>query len=680
MLIILALISALLVFLYYQKTNPPLSTTWKWLLGIARFLFIFLVLLLIISPILHFTRETSQPPVTAIAVDVSESMTQLLEDSKTKKESAQEYLSAIQKFFDTQNKNYQIYQFSNGLNGDTIRTDILLSLDEIQKALQHQNLSDIILISDGLNHNNNNFWVLDQMHVPVSTIVLGSSPTYPDIGISYVITNNPVYLGIETEIKVGLESTHDNKNITLTLWKGEQSLASYEFSDIDKIDEVIISYSPQSLGFQQLKVTVELEKDEEINLSNNEREFILNIVKSRAKINLITSQPNWDATFFYRSLKKNSNFDVRLVEHRKDGYYFENEAIQIGEILTETELLILHNPDRFYFTKDEYQAVKNFVRHGGNIIYLDKIDPELEEILPLTSTRHSGEVKASISLTPDAEDYKSFSVGSTFQETNEIWESLPPIYLHFYNVKKDANLLAQAQLPTNNPAIAFSNYFDGHVLMFALNGDYRWKMWEELKRPWFDEFVNSISNWLINADITKRFLCATDKLQYMVGEPINFSALLFDESMNPIPRQDILLKIKPKSGDKSIIEKYLTEKENKYAATVEDLEAGQYSFEASCVIGSRNLVYQGEFLVEKMPLEQSTTGLNTTFLNFIASKTNGLVIRDIQEIERLAEIERKSEIVKQVEEIELWKQWYIPVLAIFLISFELFVRKRKGLQ
>lgn len=629
---------------------------------------------------MHFTRKRSQPPVTAIAVDVSQSMMQPLENNKTKRQATQEYLDKIQNFLDVQNKNYQIYHFSDGLDGDTTRTDILLSLSEIQKILQDQNLADIILISDGLNHNNNNFWVLDQMHVPVSTIKLGSPSKYPDIGISSVLANNPVYLGVETEIKVELESTHDDQNIILTLWKDGQPLVSQEFSNIDRIDEATLSYTPQSLGFQRLRVTVELKDDEEINLSNNEREFILNVVKNQAKITFISSRLNWDATFFHRALKKNTKFDLQLVERRKDGYYWENKPVQIIELLRETELLILHNPDRFYFTRDEYQAVKNFLQHGGSIIYLDKIDPQLEEILPLTSTSHTDEIKTSIHLTPDAGNYQSFSLGSTDQETNEIWQNLPPVYVHFYDAKPEANLLAQAQLLTNNPAIAFYNYFDGHVLMFALNGSYRWKMWEEPDRQWFDKFVNSIANWLINADITKRFQCATDKLQYMVGEPIDFSALLFDESMNTIPRQDILLKITPKSEEKAIIEKYLTEKENKYATTIEDLEAGQYRFEATCTVGNRKLVSSGEFLVEKMPLEQSRTGLNTTFLNFISSKTNGVVIRNLDEIGKLSEIERKPKIVEQARSIELWKQWYIPVLAIILVSFELFVRKRKGLQ
>lgn len=628
---------------------------------------------------MHFTRKRTQPPVTAIAMDVSQSMMQPLENGKTKRQAAQNYLSHIQNFLDRKNRNYQIYQFSDGLNSDTTRTDILLSLSEIQKALQDQNLTDIILLSDGLNHNNNNFYLLDQMHIPISSILLGAPPQYLDIGISRVLTNNPVYLGVETEIKVELESTHPDQNIILTLWKGEQSLARHEFSDIDKIDEATFSYIPQSLGFQQLRITVEPEEGEEINLSNNEREFMLNVVKSRAKITLISSQLNWDATFFHRALKKNDKFDVRLVEHRKDGYYFENEPMQPAELLSETELLVLHNPDRFYFTQEEYQAIKNFVQHGGNIIYLDKIDPQLEEILPLIHTPHTGEINTSIRLTPQAENYQSFSLGSTSQETNEMWENLPPVYLHFYDAKPEANVLAQAQLLTNNPAIVFSKYFDSNILMFALNGLYRWKMWEETDHPWFDKFVNSVANWLINADITKRFQCATDKLQYMTGESINFSALLFDESMNTIPGQDILLKITPKTEGETTIEKYLTEKENKYTATVENLEAGQYRFEAICTVGSKKLVSSGEFLVEKTPLEQSTIGLNTTFLNFIASKTNGLMIKDIEEIEKLGQIERTPKIVEQVEEIELWKQWYIPLLAIIFVSFELFVRKRKGL-
>jgi len=673
---VLAIISALLVFFYYHKTNPHISTSLKWILGIIRFSFFFIVLILLITPTLHFHRGKKQQPFSAIALDISGSMNQIFANETTKKTISKEFVSKLEDFLNKKNINYKIYNFSNGLQSDTLKTDIFLSLNEIQKKEKGQNLSDIILVSDGLNHNNNNFPVLKEINIPVSVAILGENPKYLDIAIKDVITNNPVYLNTETEIKVVVEGNLYGKDILVKLWDEDKLVSSKNFSNIGKSNEFLISYTPTNIGFKKMRISVELKGENESNLINNQREFLLNVVKDRAQILIITSQLNWDIAFIHKALAKNEKLKVNLIEKRKDGYYLENDKVSVADFLVQSDLLIMHNRNRFGFTDKIYNEIKNFVKRGGNILYIDKVDKKLNDILPLYQSKYVKEVSVNLLLTSLADDYKTFSIRESGKEMKKILEELPPISAYFYSPQKNAEVLAVADLPTQNPVIAFSSYFDGNVLMLAANSLYLWKMWEDPQSEWFDEFFNSIVQWLINTDIKKRFICATNKLQYMEGEPVDFSALIFDERMNMISNQDILLKVKK---DDEIIEKYLTEQDNKYLTTLDGLTKGKYHYKVECVLGNNLLVDKGEFLIEPLPLEESSTGINTSFLKFIASQTDGKIVEDEEDFENLLTIRREPKQIVLTTEIELWKKWYIPVVAILLISSELFIRRRKGL-
>ena len=673
---ILAIISATLVFFYYRKTNPYISNYLKWILGIIRFLFFFIVLILLITPILHFHKRKKQHPFSAIVLDISGSMNQMLDSGETKGAISKKFISKLENFNNTKDINYKIYNFSNGLEDDTLRTDIFLSLDQIQKKGIDQNLSDIILISDGLNHNNNNFPILKEISIPVSVVILGENPKYTDISIKDIITNNPVYLDTETEIKVVVKTNLNDQNIIIKLWDENRLVSTEIFSDIQKVDEFLLTYNPKSVGFKKMRVSVELEQGYESNLLNNQREFLLNVVKDRVKILVLTSQLNWDVTFIHRVLKKNEKLEVNLVEKRKDGYYFENEKVSVFDFLIQSDLLIMHNRNSFNLTNKEYEEIINSVKRGRNLIYFDKIDKQLSDLLPLVESKYKEEINTNILLTSNADNYQTFSIRRNIKDMRKLWEELPPINVYFYSPKKNVEILTVANLSTQNPVIALSSYFSGNVLMFAGSGFYRWKMWEDSENEWFDEFMNSIVNWFTNTDIKNRFLCTTNKLQFMEGEPVDFSILIFDEKMNTISRQDILLKVRKAD---EIIEKYLTEKNNKYITTINGLEKGKYNFQAECLLGNNLLTSEGEFLIESIPLEESSTGINISFLTFIASQTDGKIIENEEGFEQLLTLRRAQKQTISINELELWKKWYIPVIAIFLISLELFIRKRKGL-
>ena len=690
LIIFFLIVSAIISFIYYRRTNPPISTNLKIILGVFRFLFILTVLCLLAIPVLHFVNKSQILPQIIIAQDISASMLQPLKDNITKKKASNVIINDLMSYFSQNNISYKIEKFSKGLTDDSLTTDIFLSLEEIHKKYEGQNLSKIVLLTDGLNHNNHNYNVLKKINIPVFPVILGTRATHTDISIEKIDTNNPIFINTETEIGVTVQGLENEGSIFLSLLDRQKNLLKEKFDVSKGNNYFVLNYTPTTLGFNKLSLSVELGDSTEINLINNSRDFLLNVVKDKANILLISSQPNWDTAFIHRALDKNSKFITTLVEKRKRGQYFlENNKVDLTEFISRCDVLILNNSSDFEFPSKVVSQIEKFVKGGGNLFYINEIDnnidtePKIEKMLPLTKSKFKEEIETSIFLTDITENHKTFSIKKNIEANSDFWRNLPPISTHFYTHRKNAEIIAQADLPTNNPVIAFSSYFKGHVLMFVGTGFFRWKMWEDSNSAWFDDFIISIAEWLINSNASKRFICSTNQMQYFEGQTVEFSSMIFDERMNLMPNKDISLTVK--LGNSDINQIYFTEDENEYSTEIRNLSVGNYQYQAECKIGNQLNVFSGEFIVEPMSLEQSSTGLNTNILSFIASQTGGAVIENSGNKLKRSDfdiiISGKSDSLPliSVKEIELWKKWYIPFLAILFFSIELLIRKRKGL-
>ncbi|MBN2018322.1 MAG: hypothetical protein JW794_09380, partial [Candidatus Cloacimonetes bacterium] len=382
-------------------------------------------------------------------------------------------------------------------------------------------------------------------------------------------------------------------------------------------------------------------------------------------------------TFVHRVLKKNDRFETSLIARKEEGYFLGNNKVSLEEKIADSDVLILHNPETFNFdTQSVVQSIETFVSRGGNILYLGKIDPSLSHILPIKESRYKQTVQTVIMPTAAMQNYQTFSMNRDVSPES-FWNSLPPITTYFYESKPRTEVLARADIVSENPVIVFSSYLQGHVLYFSGYDFYRWKMWEDIKKPWFDQFFINIGQWLLNTDVSQKFMCSSEKLSYMEGETVEFSAHIFDEKMNLVKNQDI--KISIYRDDSLVQEKFLIEKDNHYSIEFRDLASGKYTFFAEAILGRKIFKDTGSFLIEERTLEQSTQGIQTAYLQYIASKTKGKMIVENSDLTHLLEIVRKNMVIKTTRDIELWKKWYLAVIAIFLVATELFLRKKKGL-
>ncbi|MCD6329387.1 MAG: hypothetical protein J7M10_03390 [Candidatus Cloacimonetes bacterium] len=674
--LLLIILSGIIIFFYYRITNPPINNNLKFVLGLIRFFFFAIVIMLIFNPTLHFSRTKKISPITIVMIDSSASMLQPLNSTETKSQAALHWEQELNTYFKEHSINNKIVPFSNGLQQDSTTTDIFLALKELQDNPKYPNISDVILISDGLQHSNNSYSLIDELHFPVFPVILGKDTKMTDVSLDEVTVNNPLYLNMETEVSCCISGLPDSVTFLLSIRDENDRLLEEKLISNNNEKQFSLSFTPSKLGYQKLSADVELQDTPENILGNNRREFLVSVVKNKAQFTLISSSLNWDITFIHRALMKNERFETSLLVQRRDGYFQDNELVSPTEKLSKTDILILHNSETFNFDKATLEAVENFVSRGGNILYIGKIDPELSGILPLQTTRFRETIQTTVIPTKIMGNYQTFLVNRD-KDIASFWNALPPVTTYFYERKPNTEVILQADIVSENPIIAFSPYLKGHILQWSGYDFFKWKMWEKPDEPWFDSFIMNIAQWLLNADISQRFLCSPDKIYYLEGEPVEFTAYLFDEKMNLVNGQNIKLHII--QDDSLVAEKFLSEKDNSYKTEIDDLKSGKYIYSSETELGKNIFKDDGQFLIEILTLEQSSRGIQEAYLKYIASKTNGEMLSSSDDFKEILRVQREPIIIRTTRDIELWKKWYLAVIAIVLIGTELFIRKKKGL-
>ncbi len=201
--LLVALTAAL--FLYFRTNEIPESYKfWKYGLAFLRFVSVFTIALLLLSPLWRRNITKLQKPILVVAQDASTSVGDFL------KKNDPDYLSQLNKMVDNLKKDYQVETFSFGekmINelpnefSDRV-TNISELLEELSARFAGSKLGGVVLASDGIyNQGSNPLYTAAKLAVPVFTVGLGDTSTRKDLIINRIFHNQIVYAGDELEVQ-----------------------------------------------------------------------------------------------------------------------------------------------------------------------------------------------------------------------------------------------------------------------------------------------------------------------------------------------------------------------------------------------------------------------------------------------------------------------------------------------
>ena len=287
------------------------------------------------------------------------------------------------------------------------------------------------------------------------------------------------------------------------------------------------------------------------------------------------------------------------------------------------------------------------------------------------------------------------SVNSTFTQFT-VSESLkgsipkfPPLKTPFagnYKIANSSSVLLYQKIgvtATDYPLLVFNEKNDSKYGFIIGEGVWRWKLNDYSNNKSHDNFNDLVSKMIqylaLKEDKSKfRIYCENTFLE---NQSVVFESELYNDSYELVNEEEVLIEITNQSGE-VYPAKSFSRSGNSYRLDAGIFEVGEYSYNATVILGGKKLDLSGEFTVAELKAEYTNVVADHGLLFNIANNTGGYMFYP-KELEQLAKaIFNKEEIVdvsyieKDVSAVINWK--WIFGLVMFLLSLEWFLRKRNG--
>lgn len=661
--VFIALFLALFQYIYKNKEKSQLN---YWL-SFLRFLSLFSIFLLLINP--SIKKEIFQiiKPNLVIAIDNSSSIKYKSEDTNVKN-----LLELIKADNDLNAKfSIEYYSFGNEFkNLDSLRfnenqTNLYTPLNEFTK-LYNKGINPVLLITDG-NQTVGNTVEFSTYKSPVFSFIVGDTTKVEDIFINQLNVNENTFINNQFPVEVFVNYV-GNKSVTknLSIYYNGKRLHSKQlnFSKTDNVKTESFFLKAESKGNQYYTVKIENLENEQ-NVINNAKDFSINVIEEKSEILILTDIMHPDLGMLKKSIERNKQHSVSILK-------IDNYKTNISNY----QLVILYQPNKKFkkiIEETQTKKINYFIISGSNTDW------------NFLNTTQNIFAKNGLSVTENYNpvfnmDYVSFM-------SNDIgFSNFAPLEDAFGVVKFSIpfqTLLYQkiGNIATEEPLLAtFDNNNQRGGVLFGEN-IWRWRMNSFNENKTFELFDGFMSNLIqyLASDFKSKKLNATIKPIYFSNETIQVSANYFDDNLNLDKRVKLWLTVSNKETD------YLNKipfalVNNRFVAELSNIPAFEYSYLIQ--VENQKESISGSFKVLPFEIEQQFTQSNDSSLKILASKTNGGVYYNSQEIKMLQDL-KMDERFKSIQKAFILKtplidwKWLLGFIVL-LLSIEWFIRKYFG--
>jgi hypothetical protein len=608
-------------------------------------------------------------------IDVSPSMGEKLDQAQ----------KVIADFKQSTKYKTQYFSFADSLLGGTKSESlrVLGTKTDIAKALTMAKKKDpgaVILLSDG-QHNtlSDPIRIASELPFPVYTIGLGKTAQH-DVAIGRVSTPKRVFLGETATVVVRITSQGlGNKKSKVSIIQGTQELQKQEIilTEIKTEQEVSFHLVPTEIGKIIYKVKVS-SFEEEDNLLNNEKEFGINILKSKLKVIVLSNSPNFNIRFIISGLKT-EQIDALPVLAFQDGRFQRTTDLGMKDFVFKLncDVLILDNFNAARLSADINNQIHSFVQDGGGLLYLwgeeSQLSQTLSDLLPFV---HSSRVIRK-EIFPKLTE-QGITVPVFYDSGENLLDNTPPM-LGIAEVKesrKEAQVWAMAD-PVATPLIGYWKFGKGKVI--EITGFPIWRLGFygsdlEIAQQKFRKLLVQVCRFLALKDF-EMFSLQSDQPIYRSGENVNFTFQAYKEDGRPWSGLDVNLIISEKQTPIPMIEI----SSGIYEATVEALPANDYTVRAIAKLDTRRVgEAKTEFHVSETNIELAETGVNSDLLRRIAEVSGGEYF-DAESFS-VTGLDFTFARYHNTFRFDPRRSPYLYIILAGFFLIELYIRKRRGLM
>lgn len=590
------------------------SVPQPWLTASLRSLLVFLTLLLMLAPSLKVTQNETVKPVVVFLQDNSQSVSRALgSDSAT-------YTRGREALLERLDKDYRVVRwgFGDHIQQDTLSpftqsaTDISKALSQATERFGQQNLSAIILASDGRYNQGADPLYMDlPFQGALYTVAIGDTSAQKDVRMGRVYANKVVTRNSQFEVRADLiaQMCAGYKGVVRLREDNEDVAASVPLSvSSDHFDRsVTFTVHAEQAGIHHYIVEASA-ADGEQNLLNNRKDVFVEVIEEKKQILIAAHAPHPDVNALREALQDLGEYDVIV-----------KTGDQVPADFSKFAVVMLHGlPAQAQALPQlsSARAVWFIVAGGSNSAALS----EAEHVARLNVNPFN--------LQPQfARPNASFNAFSLPQNMQAVLDKMPPLASPAGRAQAapDAMVLFESKGNEAQPLWMMRGGLRPEALLLG-EGLWRWRLFEYRflgNHNVVDEAIRKTVGLLAAQVNDKPFRVETSKFVWSDQEPISLSGWLLNQSNEQVNTPDVQLTLSDSSGTK---QSYLLERSgNIYHLNIGSRAQGSYQYVATVSYNGRRFEDRGRFVVRSLPLEQMETGADYALLYHLSGQYSGHV-------------------------------------------------------
>ena len=717
----LGLMMPLALWFFWTSLRRVGSKPKKVFLFFLRVVAFVLLLVILLRPELEFKKSHSLKNHIAILLDNSKSLSiKTFPKEVSRIDLVRKTLESNKEYFDQLKKDFQVdtYFVSDGIEKVSSRskdyqanrpyTDYRRVLEELNKIYENKSLQGVFLFSDGADLTQEPGEIspdilksLARINGPVHTLQAGSNDQFRDLALESV--SAPDFGFVQQPLRLSLtvfSSELGNRNVPLVLKEGDRILVSkiIEIREDQKEYKVDLQFTPRKIGKRIYTLNLPRFAEESI-LTNNQKEFEVDVARDRIRILHLNGRPSWDSRYLREVLANNPRVDLLsffILRNMGDDVVAPTSELSLipfpsnllfDDYLSSFDLIIFQNFKYEPFIDKKYLSnIRKYVEKGGAFLMVggelsfqggSYSHTPIEDILPVSfkdvETRFiDKEFRPKISG-----DFSNHPILRLEKELNEeVWSSLPP--LHGANLglvaNKDAYVLLKNE--SESPMLVAGEFGEGRTALLATDSAWSWGFGEAGGR-YFYRFWNNVIDWLIAEPETRRLQLESDKERYREEEQVLIKFKLLKENYQPAQNITGKLTLSSRSGE--VIAKEL--KTDKLGGQVFPFIPEQSGF-YEAVIEIEGLQEKIMFSVLKDNAEFEKPLVNDFVLKKIAQVSGGQykVLDGTNDLSALQFDNPEIKVKSHSRSFSLWENWWAYGLVVGFLVMDWWLRRKAGLS
>ncbi|HET6991934.1 MAG TPA: hypothetical protein VFJ43_11450, partial [Bacteroidia bacterium] len=543
-----------------------------------RFIVVFFLAFLLMSPLLKTVFREVEKPVIVIAQDESQSLVMGKDSSFNRNE----YPQKLQHLIDALSDKFNVVTYSFG---DKFRektqfdykdklTDFSSLFDELDTRYTDRNLGAVIVASDGIyNQGQSPIYEAEKIKAPVFTIAMGDTTIRKDLVLTNVIHNRIAFLGntFPLEVIVDAHRCMNSKSI-LTVSKSGQVLFTKPVDiNQDPFTQTIpVELQASSVGLQRYTVALSV-LDDESNIQNNKQDIFIDVLDGREKVLIVGAAPHPDMGALKQAIESNDNYQVEsfiLNDFNKPVNQYNlailhdipSDNAQGQKLLTD---LATAQVPVFYIIGAQSRYTSFNAINSGISIQVNSSRPNESEAVPV-------------------QDFPLFNLSE--QAVNYI-PKFPAALTPFGNFQSSPAVTPMMRqkigsLKTDYPLWVFSRQGDRKISVFVGEGLWKWRLHDFAdhgNEDIFNELIGKTVQYLSVRE-EKSFFRVTAKTNFLENESVQFEAEVYNESYELINTPDVNIDIIDESGKR--FPSIFTRVGKAYRLDAKQFPVGEYKYEA----------------------------------------------------------------------------------------------------